>query len=94
MAALYRNASAAATSTTQGAVRVPSAGRITASGTHVRTVRRTATTAGAYRLTVTLTAKAKRSLARHKKLKVSVKVGFTPAGEKSSNATLSLTVKA
>lgn len=75
-------------------VRVPGAGRITASGAHVGTVRRTAAKAGSYRLTVALTAKAKRSLARHRKLKVSVKVGFTPAGEKSSNATLSLTVKA
>jgi hypothetical protein len=75
-------------------VRVPGAGRITASGPRVRTVRRTATRAGTYRLTVALTAAARRSLKRHKQMKVSVKVGFTPAGAKPSNATLSLTVKA
>jgi hypothetical protein len=75
-------------------VRVPGAGRITASGPHVGTVRRTASKAGVYHLKVKLTAKARRSLKRHKKLKVSVKVGFTPSTEKPSNATLSLTVKA
>jgi hypothetical protein len=75
-------------------VRVPSAGRITASGPRVRTARRTATKAGSYRLTLALTAAARRSLARHKRVKVSVKVGFLPTSEKASNATLSLTVKA
>jgi Tol biopolymer transport system component len=75
-------------------VRTPGAGRISVSGTHVTTVRRTAAKAETYTLTVTLNAAAKRSLARHHTLKVSVKVGFVPSTQKSSTATLSLTVKA
>jgi hypothetical protein len=75
-------------------VKVPGKGRITASGSGLRSVRRTAGRAGTYRVKVQLTARAKRTLQRRHRLKVTVRVGYTPLGGTGSSSTLSITVKA
>jgi hypothetical protein len=73
-------------------VSVPGAGRITIAGAGIRTVRRSVSGAGTYRLKVSLTAQARKALKR--KLKLRLGVGYAPASGQSSRATVALTVKA
>jgi hypothetical protein len=75
-------------------VKVPGKGKITASGSGLRSVKRTATRAGTYRVKVQLTARAKQTLRRKHQLKVTVRVGYTPLDGRGSSSTLAITVKA
>ncbi|HEV7495822.1 hypothetical protein [Baekduia sp.] len=75
-------------------ISVPGKGRVTVSGAGVQTVRSAPAKAGTYRVRVNLTAKEKRALRHKRKLKVTIHIGYTPAGGASSAATVSLTVKA
>jgi hypothetical protein len=73
-------------------VKVPDKGKITISGTGIRTVRRFIARGGTYRIRVELTRKA-RSRLRHKgKLKLKVLVAYAPAGGLGSSQTIRLTV--
>jgi DNA-binding beta-propeller fold protein YncE len=71
-------------------VTVPGGGRITGSGPAVKGVSRTAAKAGTYQLTFSLTGNARRALTRHRKLKVTVRVAYSPPGAATSWATVSL----
>ena len=74
-------------------VKVPGAGRITASGASLRTVRRTTARATTYTVKVALTATARKQLAKHRKLAVRVKVAFAPVTGASSSKTITLNFK-
>ena len=74
-------------------IKVPGRGRITISGASLKKVSRAVSKPGTYRLTVTLTAKAKKLLNRRQKLFVKVRVRYVPAAGRSSSATVSMTVK-
>jgi WD40-like Beta Propeller Repeat len=74
-------------------VRVPGPGRITVTGNGIRGLSRFVGRAGTYALKVTLTAQAKRTLARKPKLKLTLRVAYQPPGASTSTATVSLTVK-
>ncbi len=69
----------------------PAAGKILASGAGLTTVRMNAAKAATYKLKVSLTAKEKKLLRRKHKLKLKVRVSFTPATGRSSVTTASLT---
>ena len=72
-------------------VKVPAKGRITITGAGIKTVRKSVSKAGTYRLRVTLTAKETKALKR--KLKLKLRVTYGPAGGTASSATVSLTVE-
>ena len=74
-------------------VRVPAKGRITLTAAGAKTIRRSVNSPGTYRFKVMLTTKAKSTLARKHKLKLKVRVGYTPAGGSASIATVGLTVE-
>ena len=74
-------------------VKVPGAGRITITGAGIRTVHRSVSKAGTYKLRVTLTAKEKRLLKHQRKLRLTLQVRYTPSGGASSVATVRLTVE-
>jgi len=59
-------------------VKVPAKGRITITGAGIKTVRKSVSKAGTYRLRVTLTAKETKALKR--KLKLKLRVTYGPAG--------------
>jgi hypothetical protein len=69
-------------------VRVPGAGRISVSGTSVRTSRRSATKAGTYSVKIALRARAKSSLKKRKKLSVRVRVAYRAADRRSASQTM------
>ena len=73
-------------------VSVPGAGMITASGADVRRVSRRAGRAGSYRVTVSLSAAAKRALKRKHRLSVTVTVRFSPSAGQASVASVRMTV--
>jgi len=75
-------------------VKVPGAGALTASGEGLGTVKRSVLKGGTYRLRVTLTKKARRTLARERKLRVHVHLRYRPVVGFSADATASLTIKA
>jgi hypothetical protein len=75
-------------------VRVPARGRITVSGTAVKTVARSVSKAGAYAVKVSLTTGAKQRLRQRSKLKTKLRVGYAPSSGSSSSTTVSMTVKA
>ncbi|HTZ88064.1 MAG TPA: hypothetical protein VMB05_15460 [Solirubrobacteraceae bacterium] len=75
-------------------VRVPGKGRISISGTGIRTAVRSAATAGTYDIKVTLTASKKRARKHKSKLRLKLHVGFIPAGGSPSTVTALVTVKA
>ena len=75
-------------------VKVPSAGKITTSGARARAASRRVSKAGSYRVGVVLSARAKRQLRKARRLKVAVRVTFTPSSGVSSSSTLSVTLKA
>ena len=74
-------------------VRVPSAGRIVASGRMTRTVRAASTKAGTRRVTVRLTARAARQLRSRGRLRVVVRVRFLPKTGKAVTSTVKTTIK-
>lgn len=75
-------------------VRVPSAGRLTARGLHLKRTKRSVSKAGTYRLKVALTAAGRRSLSRHRRLAVRVRLTFAPHTGRAVTTTVKLTVKA
>ena len=75
-------------------IKVPASGRITVTGAGVKTVKKSVSKAGSYRLTVRLTANERSKLKRGKKLKLKLRVGYAPAAGRASTATVSITVKA
>jgi hypothetical protein len=74
-------------------VRVPAAGRLTVTGRLVRRVQRSVTRAGSYRLRVLLSPAARRTLARHGRLRVPLRVGYLPSRGAASSTTVTATVK-
>jgi hypothetical protein len=74
-------------------VRVPGAGRISVSGSSVRTAGRAASKGGTYSVTLTLTSKAKASLKRKKTLKVNARVSFRAQDGQTAARTVSVTFK-
>lgn len=75
-------------------VKAPAKGKITVTGSSVKSVKKSVKKAGSYRIAVKLTPKAKRALKQKKRLKVRVRVSYVTATGDSSSATVSLTVKA
>jgi hypothetical protein len=75
-------------------VRVPAKGQIAAAGTDVRSVHESVVRAGAYRLTVALTDRARRALKRERELRLAFKVRYAPARGRLATVTVKLTVKA
>lgn len=75
-------------------VKVPSAGRVSASGSGLVTVRRTFTKAQTATLTVRLGAKAARTLRSKRRLSVRIRVAFTPRTGPSLTTTVAMTFKA
>jgi hypothetical protein len=74
-------------------VKTANKGRIVASGAGLTTVSRTATKAGSYKLTVHLTATAKKRLKARHRLAVRVRLVFTPTNATPSSTIVSLTLK-
>jgi hypothetical protein len=75
-------------------VRVPSGGSITVSGRLVRPARRTSTKPGTYKVRVTLTAKARKEVAKGRRLEMKARVKFVPTSGGSSTATVTLAFSA
>jgi hypothetical protein len=77
-------------------VSTPAGGKITATGSRVRSVSRTVSRSGKYSLRVVLSAKAKRALqaGKSKRLKTSVRVSYVPTTGSVSSTTLTVTFKA
>jgi hypothetical protein len=69
----------------------PAAGKILASGAGLTTARMSSAKAATYKLKVSLTAKEKKLLRRKHKLKLKLRVSFTPTAGRSSATTVSLT---
>jgi hypothetical protein len=74
-------------------VKVPAKGSISISGAGIRTARKSASKAGSYRVTVTLTAAGKSTLRHKHRLKLRARVGYTPAHGSASSAIAALTLK-
>jgi hypothetical protein len=74
-------------------IKVPGAGSISVRSGRVKTATKHAGKATTYSVKVTLTAKAKKSLKRHKKLAVSLAVRFTPTGGTTASKTVKVTFK-
>jgi hypothetical protein len=74
-------------------VKTAAKGRIVASGSGLKTVKRTATKAAGYKLTLRLTKAAKQRLRRYHRLVVKARVTFTPAEATPSTTTVSVTLK-
>jgi hypothetical protein len=74
-------------------VKVPSKGRLRASGGGLVTVTRSAAKAGSYRVRVALTATARKALGRGRSVSRRVTLTFTPSDGQVSSATVSLTFK-
>jgi hypothetical protein len=80
---------------TQATLRValPSAGRLRTSGSGLARAVRTASKAGTYTVRVRLTERARKTLQRKRRLKVTVRVVFTPLGGRDLTVTARLTFK-
>lgn len=74
-------------------VRVPAAGRITVTAPELKTLRRSVARAGSYKLTLALTANAKRALKHKRKLRLVLHIAFAPHAGRSSSASVAITVK-
>jgi hypothetical protein len=74
-------------------VKTANKGRIVASGSGLATVKRTATKAGTYKLTMRLTKAAKRRLRAKGRVAIKVRLTFTPTAATPSTTTVSLTLK-
>jgi hypothetical protein len=75
-------------------VKVPEKGRITISGTRVKTAARSISKAGNYKLRVTLTATQKRALRHKRRLKLRLRARYTPIGGTPTTVSFALTDKA
>ena len=75
-------------------VKIPAAGRITITGAGAKTLRKSVTKAGTYRLHDTITTKEKRLLRRKRKLKLKLRIAYTPRTGTSSTAAVALTMRA
>ncbi|HEV7493185.1 hypothetical protein [Baekduia sp.] len=74
-------------------VKVPARGRITISGAHIKTARKSATKAGTYKITVSLSTAGRRLLKAKHRLKLTARVGYTPGTGDASSATVAVTLK-
>jgi hypothetical protein len=74
-------------------VTTPGAGQVTVSGSGLRTVRQKVRKAGRYALTVPLTARGRRALARSGHRRVRVRVTFRPAAGATTTTSLTVTVR-
>lgn len=74
-------------------VAAPAAGRVRISGSRTKAVTKTVRKAGSITLRVSLSDKAKRSLRRHGRIKLTVKATFTPKSGKASSTTVARTIK-
>jgi hypothetical protein len=75
-------------------VRVPAKGRVTVTGRGVKSIKRSLGKAGTYSVKVSLTPAARSTLRHKRKLKLALRVGYTPASGSASSTSVSLTVKA
>ncbi len=74
-------------------VRVPGAGRISVAGASIRRSMVSASRAGSYSVRIALSAKAKRSLKKTKKLKVGVRVSYRSKSGQSASKRVSITFR-
>jgi hypothetical protein len=74
-------------------VKVPAKGHISISGAGVGTLKRSVSAAGTYRFAVKLTRRARSALRHKHKLKVKLRVAYTPSSGAPSTVTVPLTVK-
>ena len=74
-------------------VATPAKGRILASGSDVRTVKRSVSKSGTYVLKLALTSSGKASLGKHQRLKLKIKMAFTPTSGEASSAAVTITVR-
>jgi hypothetical protein len=75
-------------------IRLSEPGKLTISGSGLTKAAKTAAKAGTYKIRVSLTPTARRTLQRKHQLSVKTKVVFAPSGGTSSTATVTLTFKA
>jgi hypothetical protein len=75
-------------------VTVPGKGALAASGSGLKSVRRTAAKAATYTMRISLTARARQAMQKTRSAKKKVRLTFTPSGGPASTVTLSLTYKA
>jgi hypothetical protein len=80
-------------STISLSVKTPTKGRVSASGSGVATMKRSVSTSGTYVLKLTLTRAGKASLRKGHRLKIEIKVAFTPASGQASSATITSIIK-
>jgi hypothetical protein len=74
-------------------VKVPGKGALTISGAGLGTVKRSATRSGTLSVKVSLTARSRASLRKHRRLQVTARVVFKPSGSTSSSTKVVLTFK-
>jgi len=74
-------------------VSAPAQGRIVASGSGLTTVRKSLTKAGTYTLKASLTTAGQAWLRKHHRLKVQIRVAFTPTSGEASSETITITVR-
>jgi hypothetical protein len=74
-------------------VKTPAGGRITVSGARINTVRKRVSKSGLHRVSARLTASATRVLVRKRSLRVTVRVGYTPARGSSSSVLIPITFR-
>jgi hypothetical protein len=74
-------------------VKAPAGGHISASGSGVASVKRSVSKSGTYVLKATLTRAGKASLRKHHRLKLKIRVAFTPTSGQASAAAITITVK-
>jgi hypothetical protein len=74
-------------------VRVPAAGRISVRGRSVKSLLKTVSRAGTYRLRVRLTAHARRLLRHRHVLRVRLRIGYRPVGGRLSSVAVSIRVR-
>jgi len=75
-------------------VKVPAKGRITITGADVTKATRAVARAGTYKLSLKLTAKAKLTLKKKRRLKVAVRAAYKPSSGNASAASVSIEMKA
>jgi hypothetical protein len=75
-------------------IKAPGKGRISVSGSGLGTVTKSVANVGSYTLKASLTARGKKLLKKRRKLKLKVRVGFTPTTGKASSETITITVRA
>jgi hypothetical protein len=73
-------------------VRVPAAGRVVTSGRYLRVVKRKVSNAGTYKLTIHLTRAGVQALHKHRKLRVKLRIKFTPKSKSGHTAKASTTL--